>query len=122
MMRRLDRLEISTADLADAAATYQRNFGFSVRKSPDGSSATIAIGDAEIRLRSGPAVAQLIQASGEGMMALYLEADDLDAVAAALRKAGVEPGAIRIEDNLRVLAIDPEISSRVPLFIFDRKV
>lgn len=122
MMRRLDRLEISTADLADAAATYERNFGFSARKSADGSSATIAIGDAEIRLRSGPAVAQLIQASGEGMMALYLEADDLSAVEAALRKAGIEPGTIRVEDNRRVLAIDPKLSSGVPLFIFDRQV
>ncbi|MFZ0888167.1 MAG: VOC family protein [Candidatus Binataceae bacterium] len=121
-MKRLDRLEIATVDLADAAAAYERNFGFSVRKSPDGASATIAIGDAEIRLRSGPAVAELIQASGEGMMALYLEADDLGAVEAALRKAGLEPGAIRIEDNRRVLAIDPKISSRVTLFIFDRKV
>jgi catechol 2,3-dioxygenase-like lactoylglutathione lyase family enzyme len=116
-MKRLDRLEIATSDLDDAAAIYRHNFGFEVVRSPDGASATIAIGDATIHLKSGPSVAQ----SGEGMAALWLEAEDLDRVVASLKKAGVNPPPMRKENGRRILAIDPAMSSRVPLFIFDRK-
>jgi catechol 2,3-dioxygenase-like lactoylglutathione lyase family enzyme len=116
-MKRLDKLEIATSDLDDAAAIYRRNFGFEVVRSPDGASATIAIGDATIQLKSAPSVAQ----SGEGMAALWLEAEDLDQVVASLERAGVNSPPIRKEDGRRVLAIDPSVSSQVPLFIFDRK-
>ncbi len=105
-MKRLDRLDIATADLDDAAATYRRNFGFEVRPvSGGGESAatmTISIGDAEIRLES---IASLAPGSGEGMAALWLEAEDVEQVAEALRKAGIDPAPIRIEDRRRILVI-----------------
>jgi hypothetical protein len=114
-MKRLDRLDITTTDLDDAASTYRRSFGFEVRKSSDGNSATIAIGDAEIVLKSvAPGVA-------EGMAALWLEADDLDQVVAALEQAGITSTPPRREDGRRILTIDPKFASQVPLFIFDRK-
>jgi predicted enzyme related to lactoylglutathione lyase len=116
-MKRLDKLEIAASDLDDAAAIYRHNFGFEVVKSPDGTSAMIAIGDAAIQLKSGPIVAQ----SGEGMAALWLEAEDLDQVVAGLKKAGFTPAPIRSDAGRRVLAIDPALANQVPLFIFDRK-
>ncbi len=120
-MKRLDRLDIATTDLADAASIYEKNFGFAVSRDADGNLATVKVGDAEIRLAAGEKVAAQIAASGEGMYALWLEAEDLDVVAAALRKAGIDPGAMKLETARRVLAIDPKYANQVPLFIFDRK-
>ena len=120
-MKRLDRLVIVTSDLAAAAATYRRNFGFEVRPSGGGAGAmamTISIGDAEIRLEP---LASLAPGSGEGMAALWLEADDVEQIAEALRKAGIQAAPIRTEDRRRILAVDPKAANQVPLFIFDRR-
>jgi predicted enzyme related to lactoylglutathione lyase len=116
MIKRLDTLEVATSDLADAASIYQKNFGFAVARTADGKSASVKVGGAEIRL-----VASAIDSSSEGMIGLWLEADDVDQVIADFRAAGLEAGAIRIESGRRILTIDPKIASQVPLFIFDRK-
>ena len=121
MSKRFDRLDIATADLADATRLYENNFGFTVRREGSSDDATIKIGDAEIRLRSGAPAAELIAATGEGLAAIWLEADDVDTVAAALRKTGVAFAPIRREGDRRVLAVDPKAANMVPLFIFDRK-
>jgi hypothetical protein len=121
MIKRFDRLDVATTDLAEASAAYEHNFGFSVIRGADGGSATIAIGDAEIRLREGAAVADVIATSGEGLAAIWLEADDVELVAAALQRSGVPVAALRHEGERRVLAIDPASANMVPLFIFDRK-
>jgi predicted enzyme related to lactoylglutathione lyase len=120
-LKRLDRLEVATADLADAARIYRNNFGFEVTQVPDGATASVRVGNSEIRLAAGAQVQDVIAKSGEGMFALWLEADDVDQVADALRRDGIEPGPIRAEPGRRVLAIDPGLASQVPLFIFDRK-
>jgi predicted enzyme related to lactoylglutathione lyase len=116
MIKRLDTLEVATADLADAASIYQKNFGFAVTKSADGKSASVKVGGAEIRLVGGA-----IEQSNEGMIALWLEADDVEQVVAALHLAGLDAGAITVESHRRVLAVDPKIANQVPLFIYDRK-
>lgn len=116
-MKRLDRLEIATPDLEDAAKIWHQNFGFEVRKSSDGSVATISIGGAEVQFKSSAKA----EPSTEGMAALWLEADDVERVVIALKKAGLTPAPIRREANRRVLAIDPKVANQVPLFIFDRK-
>ena len=121
MLKRLDNLEIVTADLADAASIYERNFDFKVTRSADGSAASIRVGDSEIRLLSGAPTAEAIAQTGEGMFALWLEAADVESVGAALRKSGIDPGAIQKEQGLRIFAIDPKYANQVPLFIFDRK-
>jgi len=121
MIKRLDRLDIATSDLADAAAAYERNFDFKVRRIPGSDDAVIAIGDAEIRLRTGAAAADVIASAGEGLAAVWLEADDVEQVAGALRKAGLAFSPVRKEDGRRVLAVDPKAASMVPLFIFDRR-
>ncbi|MGH7841913.1 MAG: VOC family protein [Candidatus Binataceae bacterium] len=122
MIKRFDRLDVATTDLGAASGAYEHNFGFSVRPGDDAETATIAIGDAEIRLRAGAPVAELIAATGEGLAAVWLEADDVDSVAAALQRAAVEFAPIRREGDRRVLAVNPGSANMVPLYIFDRKL
>jgi hypothetical protein len=105
MSQRFDRLDIATADLADATRLYESNFGFTVRRDGSSDDATIKIGDAEIRLRSGAGAADLIATTGEGLAAIWLEADDLEGVAPALGKAGVRFEAIRRQDGRRAVAV-----------------
>jgi hypothetical protein len=121
MIKRFDRLEVITAELADAGATYQRNFGFGARTLDSGDEAAISIGDAEIRLRSGWEVAKTIKANGEGMSAIWLEAEELGAVTAALTRAGIGHRLVEGEADRRIVEIDPQATNRVPLFIFERK-
>ncbi|HLW71799.1 MAG TPA: VOC family protein [Candidatus Binataceae bacterium] len=121
MIKRFDRLDVATSDLAAASLAYEQNFGFSVLAGDGGESATIAIGDAQIRLQTGASVAELLASSGEGLAAIWLEADDVAIVADALRRAAVEFAPIRQEGDRRVLAINPAAANMVPLFIFDRK-
>jgi predicted enzyme related to lactoylglutathione lyase len=122
MIKRLDRLDVATSDLTDAASIYERNFGFSVRRAPGSDEAIVAVGGSEIRLRSGAAVAEMLAAAGEGLAALWLEADDVQRVAEAFDRARLAHQPIRNEGGRRVLAIDPKAANMVPLFIFDRKV
>ena len=119
MIKRLDRLDVATSDLNDAASIYEKNFGFKVTRS--GAQASVTIGGAEIRLASGAFAADALKANGEGMFALWLEADDLDQVVASLTKAGIAAGAIKKEAGQRILAVAPKVANQVPLFIFDRK-
>lgn len=120
MIKRFDRIDVATSDLNDAASIYEKNFGFKVTRQ-SGDSATVAIGGAEIRLAAGALAADALKSGGEGMFALWLEADDVDQVVAALKKAGHSAASIRKEQGRRVLAIDPRIANQVPLFIFDRR-
>jgi hypothetical protein len=79
------------------------------------------VGGAEIRLVGGAAAAASIALNGEGLAGLWLEAEDVEQFAAALRKAGIEPPAPKAIQGRRVIALDPRIADQVPLFIFDRK-
>jgi hypothetical protein len=117
VIKRLDTLEVATADLADASSIYQKNFGFAVARSADGKSASVKVGRAEIRLVAGAP----IDSSSEGIVGLWLEAEDVDQVVADFRLAGLDAGTIQIESGRRILAVDPKLANQVPLFIFDRK-
>ncbi len=121
MIKRLDRLDVATSDLDNAASIYERNFGFKVSRSPGSDSASVIVGDAEIRLAAGALAKAAIESQGEGMTGLWLEAEDVEQVAGALRKAGLAAGDLKKEEGRRVLAVDPKIANQVPLFIFDRK-
>jgi len=120
MIKRFDGLEVATTDLADAASIYEKNFGFRVARM-DSESAIVTVGGAEIRLASGAAAADAIKAGGEGMYGVWLEADNLDDVASALKKADIASSPITKSAGRRVLAIDPKTANQVPLYIFDRR-
>src|SRR5260370_4301789 len=66
MIKRLDRLDVATSDLTDAAEVYERNFGFSVRREPGSDEAIVTVGGSEIRLQAGETVAEILAAAGEG--------------------------------------------------------
>ena len=121
MIKRFDRLDVATSDLADAAAIYERNFGFTVRREASSDEAIVSLGDAEIRLRAGAVAASFIAANGEGLAAVWLEAEDVDEVGAALDRAPLAHSPLRHEGDRRVLEIDPKAANMVPLFIFDRR-
>ncbi len=121
MIKRFDRLDVATSDLADATAIYERNFGFAVRREATSDDAIVVVGDAEIRLRAGADAAGFIAANGEGLAAVWLEADNLDEVGAALDRASLAHRPIRFEGERRVLEVDPQAANLVPLFIFDRR-
>ena len=115
-IKRLDHLDISTADLNDAVSVYRRNFDLVVKLAPGGNSAAVSIGDAEINLvPAGP------QGEGEGMSGVWLEAEDIDAVCTALGKGGYEFKPIRVAKSRRIVEVEPKSANQVPLFIFDRK-
>ena len=120
MIKRFDRLDVATTDLADAASIYEKNFGFKVART-DSDYATVTVGGAEIRLASGAPAAEAIKAGGEGMYGVWLEADNLDDVVSALKNAGVAAAPITKAAGRRVLAIDPRVANQVPLYIFDRR-
>lgn len=121
MIKRFDRLDVVTSDLGDASVTYNRNFGFSVKPAAGGDDATISLGDAEIRLRSGWDAAQQIAKSGEGLAAVWLDADDIGEIVKALEKARIGHRLVNADGGRRAVAIDPAGANMVPLFIFDRR-
>jgi len=121
MIKRLDTLDIAALRLEEAGALYQRNFGFSLKRIEGSDDALIVIGDAHIRLRSGAGAEAALKATGEGLAALWLEADDVESIAAALKQAGLAYRPVRRESDRRVLEIDPSAASLVPLYIFDRR-
>jgi hypothetical protein len=121
MIKRFDRLDVATSDLADSAVVYNRNFDFAVHREPGSDEASVKIGDAEIRLRSGAGVAEFIAANGEGLAAVWLETDDVDVAAAAFDRARLAHRPIRCDGDRRVLEVDPQAANMVSLFIFDRR-
>jgi Glyoxalase/Bleomycin resistance protein/Dioxygenase superfamily len=120
MIKRFDRLDIATADLADAVGIYQKNFDFAVRRTTESEEAIIELNGAQIRIQTGAAVADLIASSGEGLAALWLEAEDVEKVADKLKAANVAVSPIRVEGDRRIVEVNPRSANMVPLFIFDR--
>ena len=119
MIKRFDRLDIATSDLATAIAIYEKNFNFTVRTG-DADEAIINLGDSQIRLRAGAAIADMLSSSGEGLAAIWLETDDVFKVAETLKDANIAAGPILVEADRRILAVNLASVNMVPLFIFDR--
>jgi predicted enzyme related to lactoylglutathione lyase len=120
MIKRFDRLDIATSDLAGTISIYEKNFDFTVQLGSASEEAVIQLGDAQIRLRSGVAVAGLLASSGEGLAAIWLETKDIDKLAEALKKASVAVSPIQVEADRRFLAVNPASANMVPLFIFEQ--
>src|ERR1700745_986341 len=120
MIKRFDRLDIATADLADAVGIYQKNFDFAVRRTTESEEAIIELNGAQIRIQTGAAVADLIASSGDGLAHLWLEAEDVEKVAEKLKAANVAVSPIRVEGDRRIVEVNPRSANMVPLFIFYR--
>jgi hypothetical protein len=114
-IKRLDRLDVTTTDLADAMSVYRRNFNLGVKLAANGNCAAVSIGDAEINLIP-------TTDDAEGMSGVWLEANDVEAVGAALTKAGYTFKPLRTIDSRRVLEVERKAANQVPLYIFDRKI
>jgi hypothetical protein len=121
MIKRLDTLDAAVTNLDEAGSLYKRNFDFNVKRVEGSDEAIITIGDAQIRLSSGAGAEAALKATGEGLAALWLEADDVAPIATALDRAGLARRPIRSEGDRRVLEIDPSAANMVPLFIFDHR-
>jgi hypothetical protein len=121
IIKRFDRLDIATSDLVDTVSIYERNFDLVARRPGSSDEAIIHLGEGEIRLQAGAAVADFISSSGEGLAAIWLETDDIHRAAEALKKANIAISPIRIEAHRRIVAVNPMAVNMVPLFIFDRQ-
>lgn len=86
----------------------------------DADEAIINLGDSQIRLRAGAAIADMLSSSGEGLAAIWLETDDVFKVAETLKDANIAAGPILVEADRRILAVNLASVNMVPLFIFDR--
>ncbi len=115
-IKRLDRLDVTATDIKDAASVYQRNFDLAVKLASGADAATVAVGDAQINLLpAGP------QSEAEGLSGLWLEAQDVDAVCAGLKKGGYGFKPVRVENGRRIVEVEQQAANQVALFIFDRK-
>jgi hypothetical protein len=121
IIKRFERLDIATSDLADAISIYEKNFDFTVKRASTGDEATIELGPSQLRLRADAGVADLISSFGEGLAAIWLEADDVAQVALALTNANIVVSPLRVEGDKRILEVAPASANMVPLFIFDRR-
>ena len=130
--KRIDHVAIATADMADAAAKWERNLGLRVEEQvsrPLGSDFDVArlpVGDAFLLLiqpveEEGP-FGEQVKERGEGLFALSVEVDDLDEAVAHLRgkdarvsdpEEGIWPGS-------RVARVSQASTHGVPIQLIQR--
>lgn len=113
MIKRLDTLEVAGPDPEASARAYAHNFDLAAELA--GGSIELRIGDTTIAFVSSGA-----QEGSDEMGGLWLEADNLEAVAASLDRAGI--GYRRLSDvgERRIVEIEGAASNFVRLRIFDR--
>ena len=123
--KRLDHMALSVTDVAEAAQTWQRTLGLRLDMllEPHGSHlrrGRLPVGDAFLELVQP--LAEATAASGEGMLSISIEVDDLTAAVADLRRRGVAvsdpqegpwPGT-------QVACISPESAHGVPIELVSR--
>lgn len=129
-LKDLDWLTLAVGDLDAAAADYEKLFGLKGERFDlgeiGGRGAMLPIGRAQIELlaATGPdtRVGKMIAESGEGMMALTLETESLDAAVAHLRPKGVamaEPQDGPMP-GMRSVWLDPSATFGVRLRLVER--
>ena len=98
-LKRLDHVAVAVRELEEAAQAWERNLGLKVERvsQPAGSDvrlASLSAGNAFVELAqpltSDHRLAAFMDEQGEGMFALSIEVDDLEAVVAELRGRGVQ--------------------------------
>jgi hypothetical protein len=114
LLKALERIDVAVTELEPALATYRRNFGLQPRgQGRDGEPVLLPIGESAIGLVAAAG-------AGQGMVGLWLLADDVTQVRAALAQAGFSCGPIRRQGAMRVLEVD-RTCGQGAIFIFDRR-
>jgi methylmalonyl-CoA epimerase len=130
---RIDHVVIATEDLADAAATWERNLGLRIEERvsrPLGSGFDVArlpVGGAFIELvqpvEDEGRFAEQFKERGEGFFSISIEVDDLDGAVAYLRgkdarvsdpEQGIWPGS-------RVARVSQASTHGVPIQLIERR-
>ncbi len=118
-IKRLATLDVAVEELPAAIETFRQNFGLKLAdRAVQENTAVLTVGDSEIRLVARKDEAE---AGARAMAGLWLEADDLDAVAGRLKDAGFELKELNVEKDRRVLAVDPVGIGSPWLFIFESR-
>ena len=113
LLKAMELIDVAVAQVAAAAATYQRNFGLrATGVVSEGAPVLLPIGESAIRLTPAGA--------GQGLVGLWLEADDITRVEVALAQAGFGCRPIRRQEAMRILEVERSCGQG-PLFIFDRR-
>jgi hypothetical protein len=120
MIKRLSGLDLAVSDLHAAIAVLQRNFGLKLCRITSDTEAELTIGEAGIRLIAKPQTSTPPTSVREGMVGLWLEAQDVEALAESLARAGVKRSPLKIAHGRRVLEITPAGFAEPWLFIFDK--
>jgi methylmalonyl-CoA/ethylmalonyl-CoA epimerase len=98
--KRIDHVVLSTTDMADAVAKWERNLDLRVEEQmsrPLGAAfdlALLPVGDAFLELLQSVEkegrIAELVKERGEGLFSMSIEVDDLDGAVGHLRSKGAE--------------------------------
>lgn len=129
-LKELDWVTLAVGDLDAAAADYERLFGLRGERfdlgAMGGHGAMLPIGNSQIELLAATSpdshIGTMIAASGEGMMALTLQVESLDAAVAHLKTKGVAmaPPAEGPLPGTRSVWIEPSATNGVRLRLIER--
>lgn len=114
IVKRLDSVEVAAASVQEALAAYRRNFGLATHAAAGADEGWVVLGGARVKIVAAP------QPQDEGMVGLWLEAEDVEAAARAISAAGYRVLPMREVEDRRVVEVDKEATGGAPLFLFDR--
>ncbi len=117
MTKRLEQIDIATADPDETLRVYRHNFALDpVGGKPAIDRARLELAGVAIRLvRTG------VDGEADMMKALWLETTDAEKTLAALNQAGVGCGPLQAVERRRFFEVDRRFTNHVQLFIFDHK-
>jgi methylmalonyl-CoA/ethylmalonyl-CoA epimerase len=132
LAKKIDHIAIAVKHLDSAVQTFTSNFGFPVTRRADVPSlgislALLRIGDTELELfqptTADNAPAGFLADRGEGMYALSLETENLDAALKALSAKGIRVGQVAptADGKGRLAYVSPKATHGVLLQLIEHK-
>jgi catechol 2,3-dioxygenase-like lactoylglutathione lyase family enzyme len=118
MPRRILEVMISAQNVDAALDTYRRNLGLEAIGCVEGEEGHVKVGETSLVLLRPDIARQrlpLAEGSGEGLLGLTLEVEDLQEEVARLRRHGVEVEGPTTEGDLQVAHIPPQFAHGVPI-------